>query len=205
MTKPAMAATGVLLIGIGVVLGLFLRAKHMINYPKILGGGGDPPVLVSDGSFYVISEYDWLVHNATTLVPNGQNTAAGTLMDTCYQMPMPAGSNAYPSVEFFDGGEGNVAYHDLSPANGQALNLVIGHGSKMITVTTATGGWTQLTITDPDTIGGGWGSPSGYYHKAQDKSSDYIKDVTTYGPDRRQIAHYDSKNPGNASVAFCYQ
>jgi hypothetical protein len=205
LTKPAIAATGVFLIGIGVVLGLFLRAKHMINYPKILGDGGDPPVLVSDGSFNATSEYDWLTYSSTALIPNGQNSAAGTLMNICYQMPMPAGSSQYPSVEFFDGSSGNGAYHDLSPASGQALNLVIGHGSKSITVTTAPGGWTQLTITDPDNVDGGWGPPSGYCHKAQDKSADYIKDVTTYDPSGNKIARYDSKKQGNASVAFCYQ
>jgi hypothetical protein len=166
-------------------------------------GDGDPPVVVSDGSFYAISDNDWFKHSSTILIPNGQTTAAGTLMNNCNQMPIPPGSNQYPSVEFFDGRDDTQdAYHDLSPASGQALNLVIGHGSKSIGATTDMGGWTDLTITDAD---GKWGNPSGFYHKSQDGSSDYIKDVTTYDPMGNKIAHYDSKVKGNASVAFCYK
>jgi|HubBroStandDraft_6_1064221.scaffolds.fasta_scaffold687459_2 hypothetical protein len=76
-------AVAVLLIVIGVVLGLFLRAHRIIEYPAIrhkLGGDNDPPVTVSDSSLHARSPHLWQADadGGKTIRPNGTK-----LQDTC--------------------------------------------------------------------------------------------------------------------------
>jgi hypothetical protein len=181
---------------IGVILGLYLRANDVIQIPRMSGrvhklGDGDPPVLISDGSFFGQSDNDFATASSTTLVPNGARTATGALASNCDDM------TGLGLVEFFDG----KTYWDASPLQGQALDMIIKHHGKPITVTTNPD-FTNLTISDKND---GWYPPSGFFtHKAQDKDATHIEDVTYVDPGNG--AKTTKKAVGdNAFVAFCYK
>jgi hypothetical protein len=183
---------------IGVALGLYLRAKDVIQLPRMSGrvhrlGDGDPPVLISDGSFFTQSDNDFASVTSTTLVPNGSNTATGALKSNCDDM------TGLGLVEYFDG----KTYWDASPLPGQALDMTIKHHGKPITVTTNPD-FSNLTIYDKNN-GDGWYPPSGFFtHKAQDKDPTHIEDVTYVDP--ANGSKIPKKAVGdNAYVAFCYK
>jgi hypothetical protein len=183
-----------LLIGlvIGVVGGLFLRAKGVVTYPGMhrlhewvhILGDGDPPVLVSD--LHAYSYNGWATASDTTIVPNGATTP-GTLMNTCDNM------DGYGLVQFFDG----VTYWDASPLSGQPLNMTIFHHGQPITAATDAN-HSNLTFTDPNHH---WGHPSG---GTVNNSADDIDAVQDIDPSNGGKVTHAAKN-ANAYVAFCYK
>lgn len=183
---------GVLLIVVGAVLGLFLRAKRVIDYPQMHKfDGDDPPVTVGDSSFDATSPNDWRTATTSLLIPNGATTAKGTLVN-CEDWP------GLGLVEFYDGAKA----WDASPLPNQGLNMTIIHAGRPITVTT-NADHTNLSITDP---GNGWGPSSFYFNTSKNKYSDHIAVVRYIDPMTGRETTTPSKG-GNtlAHVDFCYK
>jgi hypothetical protein len=184
---------------IGVALVWFLRPKNMRDSPRLerflkwwhLYGDGDPPVLVSDGSFFAESDNGWSTANTTTLIPKGSKLV------TCGNM------GGLQLVEFCDGTYPPV---DVSPQTGDALNMTIMHHGHPVTAVTDTA-HANLTIYDGN-AGDGWGPPSGswFYYRVFDKNPDHIDFIRYIDHSGQSIKVPSSGVAGDgAYVAFCYQ
>jgi len=181
-------------LAIGVVLGLFLRAKGTITYPEMHGlhewvhilGDGDPPVLVSD--LHAFSYDGWKPSSsADTISPNGATTG-GVLANTCDNM---TGNGL---VKFYDG----KTDWDASPLAGKALDMTIIHGGQPIKVATQAD-YTNLTFTDPNHH---WGKPSG--GTVDNSSNDDIDAVEYIDPGTGMLVRRPTNGNRYAYVAFCY-
>jgi hypothetical protein len=116
-------AVAVVLIGIGIVIGLFLRAYRVINHPHMhTTDSNDPPVTVSDSSLHARSPNLWLADkdSGKTIRPVGTQLQA-----TCGYDGKGLATFSYMGKDY-----------DISPNPGSAWLATITYADDTVTIGT---------------------------------------------------------------------
>lgn len=189
-------ATGVLLILVGIVVGLFLHGKRLIPHLHILDDG-DPPVTVGDSSFDGHSDFGFAYWDSGVLNPNGENSASGSLGTNC-------GLPNVGMVAFDDGSGSPNALTDISPPPNTTLNITIVHNGGQIIATTNTvnSSVKNLSLTDK---GKGWQAPPWYTDTSANSNTTHITVVQYVKQDGSPGTIPAKGGKLNAHVRICYQ
>jgi hypothetical protein len=170
-------AIAVLLIAVGLVLGLFLRAKRMINFPLI---SNDLPVTVSDGSLHVRSPRGWVSDDASEkkIRPNGKEWK-----DTC-----GLSSNGSATISLGD--------TDLSPKTGSGWLITLTYDDDIVTI----GSDGQGLLISSARYSFDKSDDSGHTHRQHQKHDGKTTHITAIG-----VANaLDEEIKGAFKLHFCY-
>jgi hypothetical protein len=184
-------AVAVLLIVIGIVLGLYLRAHRVIEYPKMsrnkLGSDNDSPIVVSDSSLHARSPLYWLADKdgGKTIRPNGSQ-----LQSTCGFSGRGMAMFSYMGTDY-----------DISPNPGGAWLATITYADDTVTIGTDGQG---LNIVS-----------SKYYfdpaqridpaHRKHHNDAGKTTHITIVGVKEPVDTDIDTVANGHFTISFCYQ